>query len=241
MTNAQLNSYTQEIIASLKEYEDLERKTFALISYPTKLELLGVRNPDLKLVLKEVKVLSKEWPLQAKMDLAIGLINTGIMECVHLAFEYIGLEKKVLATFNESHLPSFMKYMDNWVCTDTFGVHVLGVAWRNNQIKTSTIHKMASHSDFWIRRLALVATIPFNMRSRGGKGNTEQTLAVCELLVADKHDMIVKALSWALRELLEHDKDSVEKFLVKHEHVIHARVKRELKNKISTGKKNPNS
>lgn len=59
------------------------------------------------------------------------------------------------------------------------------------------------------------------------------------LLVADHDDMVVKAVSWALRELIIHDPDAVEKFLKDHEDVLAARVKREVRNKLDTGLKNP--
>ena len=59
------------------------------------------------------------------------------------------------------------------------------------------------------------------------------------LLVDDHKDMIVKALSWALRELVVHDPQAVEGFLEEHEEVLAARVKREVRNKLMTGLKNP--
>jgi 3-methyladenine DNA glycosylase AlkD len=51
--------------------------------------------------------------------------------------------------------------------------------------------------------------------------------------------MVVKALSWALRELVVHDPAAVEAFLAQHEAVLAARVEREVRNKLETGLKNP--
>ena len=62
---------------------------------------------------------------------------------------------------------------------------------------------------------------------------------VCEMLVADRDDMVVKALSWALRELSKRDSDSVRSFLGKYKNVLAARVVREVNNKLKTGLKNP--
>jgi 3-methyladenine DNA glycosylase AlkD len=59
------------------------------------------------------------------------------------------------------------------------------------------------------------------------------------MLVDDHDDMIVKALSWALRELAVHDPGAVREFLSKNERVLAARVKREVRNKLETGLKNP--
>ena len=51
--------------------------------------------------------------------------------------------------------------------------------------------------------------------------------------------MVIKAMSWALRELIVHDPKAVRKFLDEHYQVLAARVKREVKNKLRTGLKNP--
>ena len=87
--------------------------------------------------------------------------------------------------------------------------------------------------------MALVSTVALNMRSHGGYGDAERTLAICRLLVEDYDDMVVKALSWALRELVGHDSKAVRAFLGEHEGVLAARVKREVRNKLRTGLKNP--
>jgi 3-methyladenine DNA glycosylase AlkD len=57
--------------------------------------------------------------------------------------------------------------------------------------------------------------------------------------VDDPDDMVVKALSWALRELVVHDPEAVCGFLEEHEDRLAARVKREVRNKLTTGLKNP--
>jgi 3-methyladenine DNA glycosylase AlkD len=101
------------------------------------------------------------------------------------------------------------------------------------------IRKWAHSEDRWWRRAALVSTVALNMRSRGGGGDVPRTLEVCRLLVADHDDMVVKALSWALRELVVHDPDAVDEFLSQYEDALAARVKREVRNKLTTGLKNP--
>jgi 3-methyladenine DNA glycosylase AlkD len=59
------------------------------------------------------------------------------------------------------------------------------------------------------------------------------------MLVRDRDVMVVKALSWALRELAKRDPKSVCEFLVNHEAVLAPLVSREVNNKLSTGLKNP--
>ncbi len=82
---------------------------------------------------------------------------------------------------------------------------------------------------------ALVSTVPLNLRAAGGTGDTARTLAVCGRLAADRDDMVVKALSWALRELIVWDPDAVRSFVAIHD--LAPRVRREVTTKLETGRK----
>ena len=62
---------------------------------------------------------------------------------------------------------------------------------------------------------------------------------VCEVLASDKDDMVAKGLSWALRDLSKRDPEAVEKFVEKHKDELPALVKREVRNKLTLGVKNP--
>jgi 3-methyladenine DNA glycosylase AlkD len=84
-----------------------------------------------------------------------------------------------------------------------------------------------------------VATVPLNTRSQGGSGDVRRTLAVCEILVADRDDMVTKAMAWAVRALVGHDPAAVEAFLAARDDVLASRVKREVRIKLSTGLKSP--
>jgi 3-methyladenine DNA glycosylase AlkD len=109
----------------------------------------------------------------------------------------------------------------------------------NGQIADETIHEWARSEDLWWRRAALVSTVALNLRSQGGPGDTHRTLAVCRILVDDHEDMVEKALSWALRALVVHDPQAVSDFLIQYDSCLGARVKREVRNKLKTGLKNP--
>ena len=99
--------------------------------------------------------------------------------------------------------------------------------------------RWAASPDRWWRRAALVSTVPLNLRSRGGTGDPERTLDICRRLAADGDDMVVKALSWALRELVVWDPEAVRGFLDDHHQVLAARVRREVRHKLETGRKHP--
>jgi 3-methyladenine DNA glycosylase AlkD len=128
--------------------------------------------------------------------------------------------------------------MGDWGDVDIFA-SLAGPAWRNGQISDRGVHRWADSRNRWWRRAALVCTVFLNRRSVGGRGDTRRTLEVAERLADDHDDMVIKAMSWALRELIWADRPAVERFLRKHEKVLAARVKREVRNKLTTGLKNP--
>jgi len=156
-----------------------------------------------------------------------------------LACELIQSHRAALERIGEAELEEFGRGMDSWESVDSFARTLAGPAWLRGQVPDELIHRWAQSDDRWWRRAALVSTVALNVRSRGGTGDVPRTLEVCRFLVADYDDMVAKAMSWALRELVPHDREAVSEFLTEHEDVLAARVKREVRNKLTTGLKNP--
>jgi 3-methyladenine DNA glycosylase AlkD len=155
------------------------------------------------------------------------------------AYELVAHHPAALAGLGKRDVEALGRGIDHWAAVDTFGSYISGPAWRERQLADALIHRWARSSDRWWRRAALVSTVPLNCKARGGNGDTPRTLAVCNLLIADRDDMVVKGLSWALRELAKKDAAAVEEFLKHHGPAVAARVIREVRNKLRTGLKNP--
>ncbi len=125
-----------------------------------------------------------------------------------------------------------------WDEVDGYGLYVAGAAWLRGLISDGDVVAWAESPDLWKRRTALVATVVLNSKSHGSRGDSARTLMIAELLVDDREDMVVKAMSWALRVLVPWDRAAVLDFLTRHEDRLAARVKREVRTKLRTGKKN---
>ncbi len=156
-----------------------------------------------------------------------------------LACELIRNHKAAFECIGEAELEEFGQGINSWGSVDTFARILAGPAWLSGQVSDELIHRWARSEDRWWRRTALVSTVALNMRSEGGYGDVPRTLEICRLLVDDADDMVVKAMSWALRALVVHDPDAVHGFLSEFDDVLAARVKREVRNKLTTGLKNP--
>jgi len=156
-----------------------------------------------------------------------------------VAYELIHYHEETFRGLDEADLQELGQGIDSWWSVDAFARILSGPAWLNGQISDQVIHGWARSEDRWWRRAALVSTVALNTKSHGGYGDAPRTLAVCRLLVDDRDDMLVKAMSWALRALVPHDPDAVRDFLDANENVLAARARREVRNKLTTGLKTP--
>ena len=139
---------------------------------------------------------------------------------------------------NWKYLEPLGNRMDSWGLVDAFTA-IAGPAWREGLLSDTRVMRWTRSKNRWWRRAALVCTVFLNRKAQGGTGDTPRTLMVCEALVSDRDDMVIKGMSWALRDLLKRDRQAVEQFLEAHENELAALVKRDVRNKLTTGRKNP--
>lgn len=226
------------IISELEFIADPVRKEASKTMFPTSMIYLGVRTPNMRILLKEWWITIKTWPPEKLILFAKELVSLRIFECNQVAFELLWMNKKALRLLTLNDLQELGQNIDNWATTDTFSILLTGYAWRENQITDADVLNWLKSDNRWWRRTAVVSTVPLNLRARGGTGDTKRTLLICEKVIDDRDDMIVKALSWALRELSKSDKPAVENFMAKYDSRLAGRVRKEVYTKLETGRKN---
>jgi 3-methyladenine DNA glycosylase AlkD len=155
------------------------------------------------------------------------------------AYELIARHRRAYFSLDAKKLEQLGQGINSWWSTDAFARTLSGPAWRDGMAEDELFVKWALSPDFWWRRAALVSTVAFNVRSQGGKGDAGRTLLICRMLADDHEDMVVKALSWALRQLVYFDRQAVESFLGEYAAALASRIKREVGNKLRTGLKYP--
>ncbi len=170
--------------------------------------------------------------------LGLALLKLKLTVCRNAAYELIASHREARESLTIKRIESLGAGIDNWGWVDFFCCTLVGQAWQNGQLSDGSIRRWARSPDQWWRRAAVVATVPLNTKSRGGMGDRARTLVICQMLVSDKSIMVQKAISWALRMLVSWDRKAVERFLANNETKTSARVKREVRRKLTTGKKN---
>jgi 3-methyladenine DNA glycosylase AlkD len=195
------------------------------------------KTPALRTVRRRHSQTLRAAPIRLIYQLAMNLCK--IEGYRWIAYELIRGHRAAFESLGATELEQLGQGINSWWTVDAFARTLSGPAWLHRQISDQLVLKWARSSDRWWRRAALVSTVALNLRSQGGQGDVPRTLRICRTLAGDQDDMVAKALSWALRELVMHDAGAVQEFLEEHDQVLAARVKREVKNKLRTGLKNP--
>jgi 3-methyladenine DNA glycosylase AlkD len=152
--------------------------------------------------------------------------------------ELIASRPDALAILDCAQLERLGSGISSWDQVDCFACYLSGPAWREGRIDDKAIVQWARSKDRWWRRAALVSTVPLNVKARGGRGDARRTLRICTLLIDDRDEMVVKALSWALRALAGQDPEAVRRFVKENETRLPALARREVQRKLATGRKN---
>jgi 3-methyladenine DNA glycosylase AlkD len=203
----------------------------------TRLRTIPANTSALRAERKRVSREVAAWDRTALLGMAHAVIDAGVARFV--AYELVLSHQPLMESITRKEVEQLGDGMRHWGDVDAFSCIIAGPAWRASRIGDTVIRAWARSGDWRWRRAALVSTVPLNSPAQGGTGDTTRTLTVCSMLVADRHDLVVKAMSWALRALAKRDPKSVRRFMSHHRDGLAARVVREVNNKLATGLKNP--
>jgi 3-methyladenine DNA glycosylase AlkD len=98
------------------------------------------------------------------------------------------------------------KKINNWDLVDLSCHYILG-NWLLDKDRR-ILYKLAKSTNLWEKRIAIISTFAFIRNNQ-----FLDTLQISEILLKDKHDLIHKAVGWALREIGKKDKKTEINFL----------------------------
>ena len=102
-----------------------------------------------------------------------------------------------------------IRHINNWDLVDLSADKILGPhLWERDN---SILFNMATSQNLWERRIAIMTTFHFIKNNQ-----FRDTLALAEILLHDRHDLIHKAVGWMLREIGKRDQETEERFLLKY-------------------------
>ena len=86
-------------------------------------------------------------------------------------------------------------YINNWDLIDVTGVR-MGRYLTDQKSALAFLKKLAKSDDLWQKRMSIIFTFAFHK-----SGDPYPTLQIADILINDDHDLIHKAVGWALREV----------------------------------------
>jgi 3-methyladenine DNA glycosylase AlkD len=169
------------------------------------------------------------------IEAALTLIANGRVHRF-VPYELVQYHPATMKTITGQEIQQLASGMASWSEVDSFGCSISGPAWAAERINDSKIKTWAKSPDRWLRRAALVSTLALNGRPPAQE-STRRTLEICGMLVGDRDDMVVKALSWALRRLGMQDPTAARSFVDQNQARLASRIMREVNRKLETGRK----
>jgi 3-methyladenine DNA glycosylase AlkD len=187
-----------------------------------------------------MRALRKDWSARLKGTDAGEVIATAQayeraapQEGKWVAYELIRHHKGAFAATTEAEVEDFAGRLASWYATDAFGTILSGPLWAKGRLPDAMFDAWSRSESRWLRRSALVAAVGLNATGP----DPARTFPLCLRLAADRDDMVEKAVSWALRWLAQKNRSAVVAFMDEHGGQFCARVRREVRNKLTTGLK----
>ena len=172
---------------------------------------LGLTVPQVRTVAKEYKAISLD-----QIDVLIRSKFHEVRLCglVILTLQYkAAKERKTKKKLFDLYMKAMTDgYINNWDLVDVTA-RIIGEYLIDSDDPYVLLYKLAKSKSLWQRRVSMVFTFAF-IRS----GDIEPTFEMAEKLLHDKHDLIHKAVGWALREAGKLNGIALRNFLTAHSH-----------------------
>ncbi len=172
---------------------------------------LGLTVPQVRTVAKEYKANSLD-----EIDVLVRSKFHEVRLCglVILTLQYkAAKERKIKKKLFDLYMKAMTDgYINNWDLVDVTAP-IIGEYLIDSDDPYVLLHKLAKSKSLWQRRVSMVFTFAF-IRS----GDIEPTFEMAEKLLHDKHDLIHKAVGWALREAGKLNGIALRNFLSAHSH-----------------------
>jgi 3-methyladenine DNA glycosylase AlkD len=166
---------------------------------------IGVKVPQTRAVAREFR--------SAPLGEALKLLKSPVHEERLLALlllveRYSNGDEAARESVYASYLAN-TRYINNWDLVDLSAPQIVGC--HLLQRDRAVLRRLAVSESLWERRISVIATFHFIKN-----GEFSDTLEVSAALLADRHDLIHKAVGWMLREVGKRDQAAEEAFLLRH-------------------------
>lgn len=195
--------------------------------------------PQTRTIAKTFKKLHPDLSLDELLDISTLLFQNKTHEGKSIASYLLCAYPKLRKQFNPQQIDAWLDHLEGWcqvdcLCQSTFTAEELLGNWPTWK---KLIEDLSQSNNINKRRASLVLLTKPVGQSSHTKLST-LAFAMIEQLKGEKSILITKAISWLLRSLVHHHKDTITEYITKQKDTLPAIAVRETIKKITTGKKN---
>jgi len=197
-----------------KQLKRLSNKQFAediKIYLKSSHEFYGIKVPELRVLAKR---LHEEYELRDFYKVFNRLWRSSYHEEVSLAIYTLQLYRKEFDLGTWRFLKPKLKDLRSWDQVDSVSTSIIGEILLRYPQLSKEILKLAKSKNMWMRRIAIVSTLPLIK-----KGEIELTMKLVNMYVNDTGPYIQKATGWMLREVGNKKPEIAKRFILKHVHM----------------------
>ncbi len=228
----------QHLLEEITQSADLKyQAAMASTVAPTGAQVYGVRVPRLREIARDWWREHQKIARAELLALVEALWAGGSREERQLVIFLLERFKRWIPTLTWADFDRWRLDLDNWETTDGMAQWVFG-RWllADPDARLHHLRDLIADEDVWSRRLALVATVWLN-RGRKDLSFPNLTLELVDQVKEERHPMITKAVSWALRGMIKKHPQRVAAYLAENRAVLPPHAVREVENKLRTGLK----
>jgi 3-methyladenine DNA glycosylase AlkD len=201
----------------------------------TKLETLGVRTPDLRRTAKKWVRNNQDSDTATVEQIAVSLWSARSRDERLLGLEILRWFPGAVERLPESLLFEWSGEIDSWPVCDLLGTAIVG-RWilAGPPERKQFLYRLVQEDGVWRPRLAIVSTVPI---IRSGEVPVDYSLSLLDRVLGRQEPLIVKAVSWSLRDMAKRDRRRAQRYLRDRDDLLPALVRREVGNVLRTGRK----
>lgn len=235
MTLSSVGKWHAELLSEIQRLADPAYREGSLVVAPTAQRVHGIRTPDNRRLARSWHRSNREADPDLVLSLVERLWSAESRDERTLGLEILYLHPEIGGALGRDRFDRWRLDIDNWGVCDFLGTRILGPwAETDPESRLSYLEDLIGDPHLYSRRLGIVASVHLN---RHGSAYGAWTLGQLDRVLDERDPMITKAVSWALRQMTKDQASDVAAYLESRGERIAALPRREVRNKLMTGRK----
>jgi len=206
-----LRSLHSEIVEQLEKLAESEGSEEIAAWYKqqhkgSELKYYGIKTPQIRKLIGEYSERFRQLDLRERFDLAKMFYKSRFFEQSTVGDALLEFGDVSITPDAFDSLDEVVGYFSNWASVDRLCLHVMQPLLKHREETLRLLQKWNRSENTWKRRASVVAFV-WKIGSSGEF--TDEALDLCENLIWDEEELVLKGVGWALRDNMQGAKNRV--------------------------------